>query len=485
MKKIFSLMLTLAIAVSMFVLPASATTTVTTKAELEAALLTGGNIVLGANIDMGEYTLYVAKDTTVVLDLNGYKITGEQSTKITKNDSLINNKGTLTIKSSVDGGEIVYNYTGETTNYAYSASTIDNEQAVLNVVSGKITSLSIVSQQIKYAINNLTNGGNGDSTVNISGGTIYAAAGASVRGFANSTTCTNTINITGGDFTAYVQMQDSNANANKGVINISNGTFSSVDPSNPDYYAVYLYGNTDASNLNVNISGGTYNGTVYLTQVNTADETKVFNADISNGTFNGEVWSCTWGSVEKDVPVITGGTFTSDVELTVEDGYCLGTNNTVGVHNVYAVDGTAKSCTTNGTAAHYTCDNCKVLYSDNGVTETTADALVISATDHAWGEWNKTTEATCEAKGEETRVCANNSTHIETREIAANGHVWSSETKFDAAAHWNYCYVCGVQGEFVGHSDADNNGYCVCGWPIAGTSGRANPKTGVTAEMLG
>jgi hypothetical protein len=45
---------------------------------------------------------------------------------------------------------------------------------------------------------------------------------------------------------------------------------------------------------------------------------------------------------------------------------------------------------------------------------------------HQWGNWSVTTPATCSAKGVETRVCALDPTHTETREAAINpnAHVW-------------------------------------------------------------
>jgi hypothetical protein len=46
--------------------------------------------------------------------------------------------------------------------------------------------------------------------------------------------------------------------------------------------------------------------------------------------------------------------------------------------------------------------------------------------DHTWGAWTVTTPATCTAQGTETRVCARNESHTETRAIAALGHSWGS-----------------------------------------------------------
>ena len=43
---------------------------------------------------------------------------------------------------------------------------------------------------------------------------------------------------------------------------------------------------------------------------------------------------------------------------------------------------------------------------------------------HEWGAYSVTTEATCENAGVETSVCAHDSSHTRTREIAALGHEW-------------------------------------------------------------
>ena len=52
---------------------------------------------------------------------------------------------------------------------------------------------------------------------------------------------------------------------------------------------------------------------------------------------------------------------------------------------------------------------------------------------HEWGEWIETKAATCTEKGEETRVCAKDGAHKETRETEAKGHEWG-EWKEEKAA---------------------------------------------------
>ncbi len=156
-------------------------------------------------------------------------------------------------------------------------------------------------------------------------------------------------------------------------------------------------------------------------------------------------------------------------------------------HKLTHHDLVANGCATDGTKEHWSCDHCDKLFSDNaGANEVTADSLVIPSahkpattwtqqndthyhactvdgcnakldqancsggvatcsakaicqvcqnaygtvdTDaHAWGNWTVTTSATCSAKGVETRVCAHNGDHKETRDVAidANAHAWNN-----------------------------------------------------------
>lgn len=75
-----------------------------------------------------------------------------------------------------------------------------------------------------------------------------------------------------------------------------------------------------------------------------------------------------------------------------------------------AVDPT---CTTTGLTEGKHCSVCgKVLVAQEE----------IPALGHAYGEWTTIKSATCTEAGLEQRVCANDATHIETREIKATGH---------------------------------------------------------------
>ena len=68
---------------------------------------------------------------------------------------------------------------------------------------------------------------------------------------------------------------------------------------------------------------------------------------------------------------------------------------------------------------------------------------------HKFGDWTVTTPATCTKDGVETRVCANNSSHTETRKIAATGHdfgewfVTSEPTEDEEGIETRVCSICG------------------------------------------
>lgn len=70
----------------------------------------------------------------------------------------------------------------------------------------------------------------------------------------------------------------------------------------------------------------------------------------------------------------------------------------------------AATCTEPGYTGDTKCSVC-------GETVTTGE--VIPATGHDWGEWTVTKEPTYDEAGEETRVCNNDPSHVETRPIAA------------------------------------------------------------------
>ena len=60
---------------------------------------------------------------------------------------------------------------------------------------------------------------------------------------------------------------------------------------------------------------------------------------------------------------------------------------------------------------------------------------------HSWGEWEITKEPTCTEAGEETRVCENDSSHKETREVESLGHEWG-EWAYDGKDVKTHTHTC-------------------------------------------
>lgn len=96
-------------------------------------------------------------------------------------------------------------------------------------------------------------------------------------------------------------------------------------------------------------------------------------------------------------------------------------------HELELIEGTDATCTEQGAEDYYTCSICGRYFSDeNGKNEIDKDSWIIPATGHDWGEWSQTKAPTCSAEGEEERVCANDQSHKETREVAVDpeAHKW-------------------------------------------------------------
>ena len=98
-------------------------------------------------------------------------------------------------------------------------------------------------------------------------------------------------------------------------------------------------------------------------------------------------------------------------------------------HSFVKHDAKAPTCEESGNKEYYTCEGCDLIFSDDKGTETTLAAVSLDATGHNWGEWTQSVAPTCEAKGQEKRVCANDASHVETRDLAALGHNFGEWTQ--------------------------------------------------------
>ena len=98
------------------------------------------------------------------------------------------------------------------------------------------------------------------------------------------------------------------------------------------------------------------------------------------------------------------------------------------VHSLTPVAEVPATCTESGMAAYYRCEGCGKLFSDaSGEHEIEAPA-VLPALGHTWSEWASSKAPTCTEPGVESRICARDLSHIETREVAALGHDWGAWT---------------------------------------------------------
>lgn len=245
-----------------------------TLAEAVNAAQNGETITMQQDVTL-DGKLVIAAGKTITLDLNGKTISMVDGRTTAGSCEMIINNGNLTIQSSVEGGKLSYTYSGANLGTTYYANTVTAKPgSVLTVKSGTIENLTYDQAVIAYAIDGQTNGGAGDVTVNIEGGVITSKRQA-VRIFANSTTNTGTLNISGGEITGRVIVQNANAKANKAALAVTGGTF------NPnDYKADVLYvGGTNSATIAIDaaVSGGTFNGAITETAV---------EGFISGGTFS-------------------------------------------------------------------------------------------------------------------------------------------------------------------------------------------------------
>ena len=109
--------------------------------------------------------------------------------------------------------------------------------------------------------------------------------------------------------------------------------------------------------------------------------------------------------------------------------------------NVVTDAAVAETCTTTGLTEGSHCAACNTVI----VAQT-----VIPAKGHAWGEWTVEKAATCTEKGSEKRVCANDASHVETREIAMIDHTEEILPAVEATCtatgltEGKKCSVCGT-----------------------------------------
>lgn len=203
------------------------------------AVTTEATIVLTADFAQIE-SVKITGGKEITLDLAGHTITGTDTT--TTNFGLIDNiKSTLTVIDSEGGGTITLVATHDRDWGSYSA-VLANTQGTLTIKGGTIEHLG--GTDMAYAVDSLTNGNIGNAILTIEDGTIRSTY-RGIRQFANSTSKTNSLVITGGTISGTnkaVWLHASNANANIGTLEIKDDA-----TIEGDIY-VYQFGDENAMN---------------------------------------------------------------------------------------------------------------------------------------------------------------------------------------------------------------------------------------------
>lgn len=238
-------------------------TVVTTAGALEEALNAGGNVKLGANIDLSE-RLTLTSAVSATLDLNGHTLTAPAGNEAIR---VYNKSCSLTVQDTAGGGEIVSD------NIAILV-----DKGTLHVKGGTLTGSNIALQCYNgsLTISGGTFNGNGSETAQAAyiGSSVATITGGTFNGVVG---CNSDLTISGGTFNYTV------GNVGTKALTITGGTFN-------DYIGKYSTGT-------VTITGGTITGKFYNSSPDTIS--------ITGGTFTGTLICHGTGTI-----TITGGTFT-------------------------------------------------------------------------------------------------------------------------------------------------------------------------------
>ena len=240
----------------------------------------------------------VGSDEDITIDLNGHTISYNNTIQ---GEAMIKNMGKLTINDSAGGGVINYNYTGEADeSHGIGNYTISNS-GTLTVNGGKIT-IANLRAHAKYPIDN--NSTTGDAVLIINGGHLYNYNTSAIRQFCNSTTYKNSVTINGGVIEGYcaIWVQNPGGKTVNGDLTITggeikstaaayvNGTSELKDVKSRIYFTIDGEGGAWSENSFVEITGGTFNENVNLTEETPGDiavgKRATFNGYIKSPVYN-------------------------------------------------------------------------------------------------------------------------------------------------------------------------------------------------------
>ena len=193
------------------------------EANLQYAAENGGEVTLTSDVVLDK-SLKVKAGKTMVIDLNGYTISGADG-NTSGNYYLIDNRGTLTIKdnSSAKTGAITLTAATDREWNASSVVVANNPGGKLVIEGGRIEHMG--GTAMAYAIDNLTNGKGTYAETVINGGSIKSSYRA-VRQFLNGVEAQNILTVNGGVIEGAnksIWMQDPSKNANSGKLIVEGG----------------------------------------------------------------------------------------------------------------------------------------------------------------------------------------------------------------------------------------------------------------------
>lgn len=275
-----------------------------------AAAADGDVIVIANDFALSE-SISLPTDKAVVIDLNGFTITGTDNQ--TASFALFAGvDADLTINDSVGGGKITLVATNNRGWGAYSAI-VHNRGGVLTINGGTLEHLG--GTDMAYAVDNSANY-YGDATLTVNGGSLISTYTA-IRMYMSNDHVGGTsiveINdgyIYGGSRGIWGQVP-SNAAGHEATLTINGGTIAAPAETGA---AINIqrssYGDAD-----VVINGGTFDAPLYI---------EAQELLINNGTFNAPLYLK--NEANEDVTSATsikGGSFTTDVTAFCADGFRL------------------------------------------------------------------------------------------------------------------------------------------------------------------
>ena len=266
----------------------------------------------------------VAQGNTVALDLGGNTLSSVATSAAASSLFTVRSGGDLTISNGTVsfaattpdtqwGGEGQPPYPGYANNTISNSGTLTIENAVLENRTSKggasyvidnysgaklvINEGSVITQSGGDIAIRMFNGGSGTIDVTINGGTITGHRAVWIQLASTDTAVAPVMNLT-----------------------VTGGTLTSSDTNYQMAVYSYSYGN-DMKNVNINVSGGTFNGDIALT--GGSNKTNIETMNISGGTFNGPWGFYSYGDFDKSLETIkvSGGTYLEDPTDYLATGY--------------------------------------------------------------------------------------------------------------------------------------------------------------------